>query len=103
MQSPHADTLLRETIDLLKEQLKQKDKQIEQLLERGRETNILLKGYQDRYLLAAPKQTTGKNPVSGTAAENHQGKSEQRKPSKLTAQPAKPKQPQKKGFFSWFQ
>jgi hypothetical protein len=51
LQGQHADPqLLRETIDILKEQLKQKDKQIDQLLERDRETNILLKGYQDRYL-----------------------------------------------------
>ena len=103
MQNGHADTqLLRETMEILKEQIREKDKQIEQLLERGRETNVLLKGYQDRYLLEATKHTTGKHTVSGTA-ENRQAKSGQRKPAKLTQQPPKPKQPQKKkGFFSWF-
>jgi hypothetical protein len=92
-----------ETIAILKKQLEQKDEQISHLLERGRETNILLKGYQDRYLLEAPKQTTGKNIVGSTAAENLQSTSEPRKPHKLTKQPPKPKQQQqKKGFFSWF-
>ena len=33
------------------EQIRKKDEQINQFLERDRETNILLKGYQDRYLL----------------------------------------------------
>jgi hypothetical protein len=92
-----APQLLRETIELLKEQLREKDKQIEQLLERDRETNILLKGYQDRYILEAPKHTAGKHTV------NQQVASELRKPHKFTKQPPKPnQQQQKKGFFSWF-
>ena len=98
-QMRNADTqLLRETIDILKGQLREKDKQIEQLLERGRETNFLLKGYQDRYLLEAPIQTPNTSP-----AGNQQAKSEQRKPHKSTRQPAKQNQQQKKkGFLSWF-
>jgi hypothetical protein len=98
-QMRNADTqLLRETIEILKGQLREKDKQIEQLLERGRETNFLLKGYQDRYLLEAPIQTPNPPP-----AGNQQAKSEHRKPHKPTKQPAKQNQQQKrKGFFSWF-
>jgi hypothetical protein len=98
-QMRNADTqLLRETIETLKGQLREKDKQIEQLLERGRETNFLLKGYQDRYLLEAPIQTPNTSP-----AGNQQAKSEQRKPHKSTRQPAKQNQQQKKkGFLSWF-
>jgi hypothetical protein len=94
-----ADTqVLRETIDILKGQLREKDKQIEQLLERGRETNFLLKGYQDRYLLEAPIQTPNIHP-----AGNQQSKSEQKKPHKPTKQSSKPNQSQKKkGLFSWF-
>ena len=87
-----------ETIAILKKQLEEKDEQIKTLLERGRETNVLLKGYQDRYLLEAPIQTPNPPP-----AGNQQAKSEQRKPHKPTKQPAKQNQQQKrKGFFSWF-
>ncbi len=51
-------TLLKETTGLLKEQLTKKDEQIkdlggkiDQLIERDRETNILLKGLQDKVLM----------------------------------------------------
>jgi len=58
-------TLLKETTGLLKDQLKVKDEQIkdlggkiDQLIERDRETNILLKGLQDKVLmLEKPQQT----------------------------------------------
>lgn len=50
--------LLKETTEMLRDQLKVKDGQIkdlgdkiDQLIERGRETNILLKGMQDKMLL----------------------------------------------------
>ena len=65
-------TLLKETTGLLKDQLKVKDEQIkdlggkiDQLIERDRETNILLKGLQDKVLmLEKPQQTdeTGQDP-----------------------------------------
>ena len=65
-------TLLKETTGLLKDQLKVKDEQIkdlggkiDQLIERDRETNILLKGLQDKVLmLEKPQQTdeTGHDP-----------------------------------------
>lgn len=99
MQAGSADTqVLRETIEILKGQLREKDKQIEQLLERARETNFLLKGYQDRYLLEAPMQTTNNTPAGSQPT-----KSEQRKPHKSTKQLTKPNQQQKKkGFLSWF-
>jgi hypothetical protein len=56
--------MLREVVDLLKDQVRIKDTQIEglsktvdQLIERDRETNIILKGLQDRlYLLEAPEK-----------------------------------------------
>jgi hypothetical protein len=85
-----------ETIAILKNQLEEKDEQIKTLLERSRETNVLLKGYQDRYLLEAPIQTLNSPP-----AGNQQTKLEQRKPHKPTKQPAKQNQQQKKGFFWW--
>jgi hypothetical protein len=86
-----------ETIAILKKQLEEKDEQIKTLLERGRETNVLLKGYQDRYLLEAPMQIP-----NAPSAGNQQAKSDQRKPTKPTKQTAKQNQQQKKkGFFSW--
>jgi hypothetical protein len=56
--------LLKDTTQVLKGQLKEKDvqikslsKKIDGLIERGRETNILLKGFQGRLLmLEAPKE-----------------------------------------------
>jgi len=70
-------TLLKETTGLLKEQLKTKDEQIsslgvkiDQLIERDRETNIILKGLQDKILaLEPPKQKqeqTGQDRGDGT-------------------------------------
>jgi len=44
-----------EIIALLKDQLKVKDEQINQLIERSRETNILLKGLQNQLLLTEGK------------------------------------------------
>jgi len=63
-------TLLKETTGLLKHQLHKKDEQIkdlggkiDQLIERDRETNILLKGLQDKVLmLEQPKE-----PINGEA------------------------------------
>lgn len=56
--------ILRETTDLLKGQLEIKDKQIgtlneqvHKLIERDRETNILLKGLQDNLLLLEHRET----------------------------------------------
>jgi hypothetical protein len=47
--------LLKEQLLLQQEQLRQKDEQIKTILERARETNVLLKGYQETLLLGAPK------------------------------------------------
>lgn len=59
-------TLLRETTELLKGQLTIKDTQINtlndqvhKLIERDRETNILLKGLQDRILFLEPPKPAG--------------------------------------------
>ena len=48
-------------IAFLKDQLKVKDKQINQLIERSRETNILLKGLQNQLLLTGDKKEERKD------------------------------------------
>ena len=48
-------------VALLKEQLKIKDKQINELIERSRETNILLKGLQNQLLLTEGKKEVRKD------------------------------------------
>src|SRR3954471_11487985 len=55
-----------ETIELLKEQVRQqqnelssKNDQLKTMLERLREQHILLKGYQEKYLLEAPRSQEG--------------------------------------------
>jgi hypothetical protein len=96
-QVQHADMqLLRETIDILKEQLREKDKQIEQFLERDRETNILLKGYQDRYLLEAPRE---KREEKAHEDKTIVAKPRNKQPQKYKAQ--KTEQPKRKGFLSF--
>lgn len=65
-------SLLKETTEMLRDQLKTKDDQIKnlddkigQLIERNRETNILLKGLQDKIMLLErpdPKQEIHKEP-----------------------------------------
>jgi hypothetical protein len=96
-QVQHADMqLLRETINILKEQLREKDKQIEQFLERDRETNILLKGYQNRYLIEAPKEKREEKAEDGEAIVV---KPKHKQPQKPKAQ--KQEQPAKKGLFSF--
>jgi len=64
-------TLLKETTEILRDQLKAKDDQIKnldekigQLIERNRETNILLKGLQDKIgLLDSPKPEKENQPT----------------------------------------
>lgn len=48
-------------ISFLKDQLKVKDEQINQLIERSRETNILLKGLQNQLLLTEGKKEVRKD------------------------------------------
>jgi hypothetical protein len=79
-------TLLKETTGLLKDQLKVKDEQIkdlggkiDQLIERDRETNILLKGLQDKVLmLEKPQQTdeTGQPDETGQDLAGETGQDE---------------------------
>jgi hypothetical protein len=110
-----------ETISILKKQLDEKDGQIKTLLERSRETNILLKGYQDRYLLGAPqkkkeektdhnadvkssdqtveKQTEPEKPAIKSEVKQ-KGASPKQKRAKQLKKPEK-KPTQKKGFFSF--
>jgi hypothetical protein len=110
-----------ETITILKKQLEEKDGQIKTLLERSRETNILLKGYQDRYLLDAPQKKKEERTDQNTEAKSPDKPVEKQTPpvkpaikSELkqkeaspkqtrTKQPKKPEQkpPKKKGFFSF--
>jgi hypothetical protein len=96
-----------ETISILKKQLEQKDEQIRQFLDRTRETNILLKGYQDRYLIEAPgekkegeteKEKVRDNPVSAKPKPKLFQKTS-KQPKKTTR--GQPEQPKKKGFFSF--
>jgi predicted RNase H-like nuclease (RuvC/YqgF family) len=48
-QPSHAEVQAKdETISILKKQLEEKDEQIKTLMERMREANVLLKGYQDK-------------------------------------------------------
>lgn len=79
-------TLLKETTGLLRDQLKTKDEQIsslggkiDELIQRDRETNIILKGLQDKvFMLEQPKtDQTGHNPEEtrqDTAGETGQDK-----------------------------
>lgn len=77
-------TLLKETAGFLKDQLKVKDEQIkdlggkiDQLIERDRETNILLKGLQDKvFMLEQPKEPINSEPdqTGHTPEETGQGK-----------------------------
>ena len=64
-------TLLKETTEMLRDQLKVKDNQIKnldekigQLIERNRETNILLKGMQDKMVLLEKPKEDRKQTVS---------------------------------------
>jgi plasmid maintenance system killer protein len=51
------DQCLTDVITLLKQQLQEKDKQIEALIERNRETNIIINNLQNKLLmLEAPKR-----------------------------------------------
>jgi hypothetical protein len=79
-------TLLKETTGLLRDQLKTKDEQIsslggkiDELIQRDRETNIILKGLQDKvFMLEQPKaEQTGHSPEEtgqDTAGETGQDK-----------------------------
>ena len=100
--------VLKSQLQQRDEQLKKKDEQISQLLERGREANILLKGYQDKYLLDAPSMN--QKPAKSTqSSDDAPHKIREKQPAKATSnsKPNKFKQqksdkPKKKGFLSWF-
>ncbi len=87
------------TIQILHEQLKTKDEQLAQLLERQRETNILTKQLQDRVFLleSGDVQTTPKR----AAADVSYNKPQETKTKKTTAKP-KATKPPKKGFWGRF-
>lgn len=93
--------IVREVIKTLKSQIYIKDKQIDSLgnkidnlIERDRETNIILKGLQDRvFMLETPKrydepQKTEKEPTEAKTSEEQAPKTELED------------KPKKKGFFS---
>jgi uncharacterized coiled-coil protein SlyX len=48
--------ILKEQVRQQQEELKRKNEQLNTMLERLREQNILLKGYQEKYLLEAPRE-----------------------------------------------
>jgi len=64
-QTANADFSPNEFIEFLKEQIKQKDKQIEELQERNREQNIIIQTAQQN--LSLTQGTTGTNNSTGTA------------------------------------
>ncbi|MGI8419219.1 MAG: hypothetical protein ACR2LN_01090 [Candidatus Levyibacteriota bacterium] len=116
-----------ETIAILKDQLKQKDEQIKQMLERDRERNLLFKNFQSALQIEAPKNpgaaeenseviVTDIPEVSNqknnqkvitqekkttTQVTNHKAKSKQKSKElpKHFNKPAAPEKPQKKGFL----
>lgn len=59
-------SLLKDNMKLLQKQLKTKDTQIMQLLERQRETNYLLKGLQDKVLMLEDKSKDTKHRTDDT-------------------------------------
>jgi len=62
-------SLLNDTMKLLQKQLKAKDTQIKQLLERQRETNILMGQLQNRVLLLEDK-SKGKRPDKNNSTDD---------------------------------
>jgi hypothetical protein len=107
-----------ETIAILKKQVEAKDEQIKTLLERSRETNILLKEYQDKYLLEAPQKEKEEKTVSNTEVRSPDKPAETQTADKPATKPeakrkaASPKQKttkllkkpeqKKKNLFSFF-
>jgi hypothetical protein len=121
-------TLLKETTEILRDQLQVKDEQIrslngkiDNLIERDRETNILLKGMQDRMiLLGKPKDrqeqperaASDERPDAEAAAEVKYAKESKPKNKNIRDRKEKPEKPeiadkqkkdespkQKKGFW----
>jgi hypothetical protein len=72
-----------ETIAILKEQLRQKDEQIREMLKRDGERNILFHKFQDALMLEAPKKNTTSTdiPTQGVTQESvHQPIHQDRQP-----------------------
>jgi hypothetical protein len=65
-------TLLKEQVRQQQEELSSKNDQINTVLERLREQNILLKGYQEKYLLNAPKSQEGAGSSLDTPEQSSQ-------------------------------
>lgn len=101
--------LLKETTWLLKEQLVKKDEQIkdlggkiDQLIERDRETNILIGQLQSKVLmLEQPKEAINADIVEQTRQDtpDKTGRDKTIKPLKGTKPKAEAKTPEKKGFW----
>jgi len=104
-------TLLKETTGLLKHQLAKKDEQIkdlggkiDQLIERDRETNILIGQLQSKVLmLEQPKETIINGNINKTRQDtpDKTGQDKDIKPlkEKKTKPKAEAKTPEKKGFW----
>ena len=99
--------IIKEVLGALKEQLKVKDKQIEglgnkidNLIERDRETNIILNRLQEKvFFLEAPQK---KRETTQTTKETEKAPESPPQPatSEVKEQPEKPKKPEKeKGFW----
>ena len=105
-QNSEVITLLKETTGILKEQLIKKDEQIrdlggkiDELIQRDRETNILLKGLQDRvFMLEGVKESQNKSENEVYRAKRY--KETQEAENKPTEANTGEKQGGQKGFFS---
>lgn len=73
--------ILKEQVRQQQEELKRKNEQLSTMLERFREQNILLKGYQEKYLLEAPREeretdssldTQGEQPTGQHTVHSHE-------------------------------
>jgi len=104
-------TLLKETTKFLRNQLKTKDWQIgslgnkiDNLIERDRETNIILKGLQDRvFMLESPKKPQEAEIKTETGEKPQKAENKPTEATKDTTSENKAgvgKKPKKRGFFS---
>jgi hypothetical protein len=64
--------LLKDQVRLQQEELSSKNEQLKTMLERLREQNILLKGYQEKYLLEAPRSQEGMDGSLDTPEQSSQ-------------------------------
>ena len=106
-----AISFLKEIIEFLRDQLKIKDEQIsslggkiDQLIERDRETNIILKGLQDKVFILGQGKPEQIEPIS--TSESEETRQDTNKPEPTEARRGKQEEtgqdePAKAGFWKW--